>query len=74
VPFHTEDEKALIETFRAQGGKRIIFFRRGEPKLSKPMTKALARLVRSGHIVIDTSGDFGWIRYQLRDTMNDEIP
>jgi hypothetical protein len=69
--FHTDDEKALIETFRQAGGKRIIFFRRdGEPILPKPMAKALARLLRSGHIDRDSSGDFGWVCYRLRAATN----
>jgi hypothetical protein len=67
VQYHTDDEKALIETFRAAGGKRVIFFRHGMPQLPKPEAEALARLVRSGHIRQHASGDFGWVSYRLRE-------
>lgn len=63
---HTDDEKALIESFRAGGGKRIVFFRSGRPLLSKAEGKALSRLIRSGHILRHSSGDFGWVLYRLR--------
>lgn len=67
MQYHTDDEKALIEYFRAAGGERTVVFRRGQPQLPKPMADALARLVRKGHIRRSASGDFGWVLYRLRE-------
>lgn len=64
---YSEDEKALIESFRANGGERTIFFRQGKPRLSKAEAKALARLIRSGRVERRRSGDFGWVLYALKE-------
>jgi hypothetical protein len=72
MKYHSDDEKELIESFRAAGGKRIFFRRRCELQLSPSMTKALARLVRSGHVTLDSSGDFNWVCYELREAAEDK--
>lgn len=64
---YTDAELALIESFRAVGGLRTIFFRRGEPRLPPAEAEALARLVRSGRIQRYATGDFGWVSYRLRE-------
>lgn len=64
---YTDAERALIESFRASGGERIIFFHRGQPRLTPDEAEALARLVRSGRIRRHASGDFGWVSYRLRE-------
>ncbi len=70
MQYHSDDEKALLETFRAAGGERVIFLRHGVPQLPRPMAEALARLVRSGHIRRHASGDFGWVSYRLREQVD----
>jgi hypothetical protein len=67
MQYHTDDERDLIESFRTAGGKRTFFRRRGELQLSPAMSKALARLVRSGHVRLHSSGDFNWVCYELRE-------
>ncbi|QEH35086.1 hypothetical protein OJF2_36310 [Aquisphaera giovannonii] len=72
MKYHTDDEKALIESFRAAGGERFILFRHGEPRLPAAMAEALARLVRSGHIRRHGSPDVGWASYRLREGAEEE--
>ncbi len=74
MPYHTDDEKALIASFRAAGGERVIFFRHGRPQLPKSMAEALARLLRSGHIRRHAAGDFGWVSDRLREPVGGEPP
>jgi hypothetical protein len=74
MQYHTDSEKALLETFRASGGERIIFFRHGQPQLPKPMADALSRLIRSGHVRRHSSGDFGWVCYRLRELGDEDEP
>lgn len=71
MEFHTNDEILLIETFRAAGGERIVFFHDGVPRLPRPTARALSRLIRSGHIRRHASGDFGWVSYRLRERADD---
>jgi hypothetical protein len=65
--FHTEEEKFLLESFHQNGGKMTFsFFKDGKINVSKPAAKALTRLLRSGHIEHDCSGDFNWVCYRLK--------
>jgi hypothetical protein len=75
MQIHNEDEKALIECFRQNGGK-LIYFHFGRncvardglvrARASSSELKALARLLRTGHIVRNGSGDFRWVSYKLK--------
>ena len=67
MQFHSEEEKTLIESFRQNGGTRTFFFRHGEPRIAKPVAKALSHLLRSGHIERHSSGDIGWVCYRLKE-------
>jgi hypothetical protein len=67
VRYYTDAELALIESFRAAGGERVICFRRGRPHLPREEAEALARLVRCGRIRRHATGDFGWVSYRLRE-------
>lgn len=71
---YTDAERALIETFRATGGVRVIFFKRGKPQLPREEAAALSRLVRSGRIWRHATGDFGWVSYRLREGAGGEAP
>jgi hypothetical protein len=75
MQIHDEDEKALIECFRQNRGTLIYFYfgRNGvtrdgllRVKASQSELKALARLLRSGHVVRNGSGDFRWVSYKLK--------
>lgn len=76
MQFHDEDEKALIETFRRNGGERKFLFRNvgkgGDVmQASKRETRALARLLRSGHIErYFNSGS--WVYYRLKERQPDK--
>jgi hypothetical protein len=66
--FHTEEEKSLLENFRRNGGKMTFsFFRDGEINASRSVAKALIRLLRSRHIERDSSGDFNWVCYRIKE-------
>ena len=67
MQFHTDDENALIQKFRDAGGELMFYVKHRKLQLSKPMAVALARLVRSGHVMRHASGDFGWRTYRLRE-------
>ncbi len=64
---HTDDERALIETFRAAGGERVVRFRRGRPQLPKAAAEALARLVRGGRVRRHATLGGGCVSYRLRE-------
>lgn len=75
MQIHNKYEKALIECFHQNRGK-LTYFHFGRDgvvrdgvlrsRASKLELKALARLLRSGHVVRNCSGDFGWVQYRLK--------
>lgn len=71
VKHQTDTVRALIETFRATGGERIICFRRGRPRLPPAEAAVLVRRVRRGRIRRHASGDFGWVSYRLHEWAGD---
>ncbi len=71
MEFHTDEEEALLETFRQNGGQRIFFHRRGKLKIPRAVAKTLSRLIRSGHIEREQSGDFNCIYYRIRESAPD---
>jgi hypothetical protein len=74
VQHHTDAERALIESFREAGGERVIFVRRGQPRLPREEAEALARLVRDGRIRRHATGDFGWMSYRLHEWAGPPAP
>jgi len=70
MKFHTDDEEALLETLRQNGGRRIFFHRRGRLKVEPSVAKTLSRLIRSGHIERAFSGDFNYICYRLKESVS----
>jgi hypothetical protein len=53
-------------------GRLTVFYRNGEPRLSKADARALSHLLRSGHIERAHSGDFHYVEYRLKERLGAE--
>ena len=71
---YTDAERAMIDSFLAAGGERVIRHHRGEPCLPRDEAEALSRLVRCGRVRRHASFDFGWASYRLREWAGGEAP
>ena len=71
---YTDAERALIDTFLAAGGVRVIRLHRGVPRLPRDEAEALARLVRRGRIRRHATFDFGYMSYRLHEWSGGDIP
>ena len=68
MKYYSEEELAVIETFKLNEGQLIISYRNdGSMKnYDASFTATLSNLIRRGVIKRVASGDFNWVMYKLR--------
>lgn len=67
--YHTEEELAVIEEFKSNKGELVIFYRKNGSmiKYSSSFSSTFSKLIRKGVIQQVASGDFGWVKYHLKE-------